>query len=278
MSLKLALDAGHGLSKNKGIPKALDKNQTREWTLNDRIADKLEVALKDYDVSIIRTDDTTGKVDILLNERVRRANEFGADVFISIHHNGGAMLTKAGGTKVFYSSSKAERKVQAQSLYDCLIAQTGLVGNRSTKVSKKAYTVIAKTSMPAFLIENGFMDSKVDAPIILTEEHADKTVLGIVNFLVKEFGIVKKTKEREEKYQSKTMVDITLHQLKKGDYGTQVGTLQNLLLANGYDIGKDGVDNSFGTDTHNAVVNLQKDNGFKANGIVGKDTWPLLLL
>ncbi len=278
MALKLALDAGHGLSSYKGVPKALDKNQTKEWTLNDRIADKLEVALKGYDVSIIRTDDTTGKVDVSLKERYTRANEFGADLFISIHHNGGAMLTNAGGTKVFYSSSKEERKVQAQSLYYCLIAQTGLVGNRSTKVSKKAYTVIAKTTMPAFLIENGFMDSKVDAPIILTEEHADKTVAAIVNFLIKEFGLVKKKTERKEKYQSKNNVKITLHELKKGDYGKQVGTLQMLLQAKGYDIGKSGVDKSFGTDTHNAVVKLQKDNGIKLDGIVRDDVWSLLLL
>ena len=274
MSLKLALDAGHGLSKNKGIPKALDKNQTREWTLNDRIADKLEVALKDYDVSIIRTDDTTGKVDIELNERVRRANEFGADVFISIHHNGGALLTNAGGTKVFYSSSKAERKAQAQSLYDCLIAETGLVGNRSTKVSKKAYTVIAKTSMPAFLIENGFMDSKIDAPIILTEEHADKTVVGIVNFLIKEFGMVKKKVEPTEKYQSKKMVDVQLHQVKKGDVGSHVRILNAILYALGYEV---GLSNVFDEDTEKAVKLEQKAHKLKVDGIVGKDTWGIYM-
>lgn len=278
MAFKLALDAGHGLSSYKGVPKALDKNQTKEWTLNDRIADKLEVALKDYDVSIIRTDDTTGKEDVELAERCSRANEFGADFFISIHHNGGALLTNAGGTKVFYYSSKAERKEQAQSLYDCVVAETGLVGNRSTKVSKKSLYVLRNTDMPALLLENGFMDSKIDAPIILTEEHADKTVVGIVNFLVKEFGIVKKTKEREEKYQSKKMVDIQLHQLKKGDRGTQVETLQRLLASHGFDIGSSGVDGSFGDDTYNAVVKFQEVNGIKANGIVGIDTWSLLLL
>lgn len=275
MALKLALDAGHGLSSYKGIPKALDKNQTKEWTLNDRIADKLEIALKEYDVSIIRTDDTTGKVDIELSERVRRANEFGADVFISIHHNGGALLTNAGGTKVFYSSSKAERKVQAQSLYDCLIAETGLVGNRSTKVSKKAYTVIAKTSMPAFLIENGFMDSKVDAPIILTEEHADKTVVAIVNFLIKEFGMVKKKVEPTEKYQSKKMVDVQLHQVKKGDVGSHVRILNAILYALGYEV---GLSNVFDEDTEKAVKLEQKAHKLKVDGIVGKDTWSALLL
>lgn len=271
MAFKLALDAGHGLSSYKGIPKALDKNQTKEWTLNDRIADKLEVALKDYDVSIIRTDDTTGKEDVSLAERCRRANEFGADFFISIHHNGGALLTNAGGTKVFYYSSKAERKEQAQSLYDCVVAETGLVGNRSTKVSKKSLYVLRNTDMGALLLENGFMDSKIDAPIILTEEHADKTVVGIVNFLIKEFGIVKKQKEElKEKYQSKKMVDIQLHQIKKGDVGNHVRVLNAILYSLGYKV---GTSNVFDEDTEKAVRLEQKAHGLKDDGIVGKDTW-----
>ena len=36
----------------------------------------------------------------------------------------------------------------------------------------------------AFLIENGFMDSRVDTPIILTQEHANKTAKGVVKFIV----------------------------------------------------------------------------------------------
>jgi N-acetylmuramoyl-L-alanine amidase len=275
MALKLALDAGHGLSSYKGIPKALDKNQTKEWTLNDRIADKLEVALIGYDVSIIRTDDTTGKKDISLKERYTKANEWGADVFISIHHNGGALLTNSGGTVIYYSSSKEERKEQAQSLYNLIVTETRLIGNRSSKVIKKDFTVIAKTTMPAFLCELGFMDSKKDAPIILTEEYADQVVVGIVNFLIKEFGLVKKQAERAEKYQSKKTVDITLHQLKKGDYGTQVATLQRLLASHGFDV---SVDKSFGESTHQAAVKFQETNGLKANGIVGNDTWSALLL
>lgn len=273
MALKLALDAGHGLSSYKGIPKALDKNQTKEWTLNDRIADKLEVALKEYDVSILRTDDTTGKVDVSLKDRYTRSNEFGADVFISIHHNGGALQTNSGGTVVYYASSKAERKAQAQSLYDCLIAQTGLVGNRSSKVIKKDFTVIAKTNAPSFLIENGFMDSKKDAPIILTEEHADKTVVAIVNFLVKEFGLEKK--EVKEKYQSKKTVDIAFHYMKKGDIGDQVKFLNHLLSLMGYDV---VVTREFDERTNKAVKEFQKSKGLSADGVVGKDTWSNLLM
>ena len=47
--------------------------------------------------------------------------------------------------------------------------------------------------MPAFLIENGFMDSKTDVPIILTEAHAEKTAKGIVEFLVDTLKLSKKT-------------------------------------------------------------------------------------
>ena len=240
--------------------------------MNDRIADKLELALKDYDVSIIRTDDTTGKEDVSLAERCRRANEFGADFFISIHHNGGALLTNAGGTKVFYYSSKAERKVQAQSLYDCVVAETGLVGNRSTKVSKNSLYVLRNTDMGAVMLENGFMDSKLDYKVILTEEHADKTVVGIVNFLFKEFGIVKKKVEPTEKYQSKKMVDVQLHQIKKGDIGKHVRLLNAILYSHGYEV---GLSNVFDEDTEKAVKLEQKAHKLKADGIVGKDTWSI---
>jgi hypothetical protein len=46
--------------------------------------------------------------------------------------------------------------------------------------------------MPALLIENGFMDSSVDVPIIISQAHAEKTAKGIVNFLVAELKLEKK--------------------------------------------------------------------------------------
>ena len=122
----------------------------------------------------------------------------GADVFISIHHNAGINGKSGGGTQVYYYSSDSKRKGQAQALYDAIVKRTGLVGNRSSKVVKKAFTVIANTKMPAFLLENGFMDSTKDTPVILTEAHADRTAQGILDFLVEEFGLEKR-KETTEK-------------------------------------------------------------------------------
>lgn len=191
--LKIAIDAGHGINTaGKRCMKKLDANETREWVLNDRIADKLEQLLEAYDCVVLRMDDRNGNTDVSLADRVNKANSWGADVYISIHHNAGINGGSGGGTIVFYYSSKDERRVQAEKLYREVVGVTGLVGNRSTKVSKYAYYVIKNTKMPAFLLENGFMDSTTDVPIILSHAHAEKTAKGLLNFLVSEWKLTKK--------------------------------------------------------------------------------------
>lgn len=190
MSIKIAIDAGHGLyTAGKRCIKKLDSNETREWVLNDRIADKLENKLKSYDCEVLRVDDTTGLTDVSLANRVKKANNWGADVYISIHHNAGVNGGSGGGTVVFYYSSNAERKNQAINLYNYIINMTGLRGNRSSKVSKKGYYVLKHTKAESFLIENGFMDSSIDVPVILTEAHANKTAQALLNFLVNQYKL-----------------------------------------------------------------------------------------
>lgn len=181
----IALDAGHGMkTAGKRCLRSLDPNETREWWLNDRIMDKVEAMLQSYDCTVIRVGDTTGAKDISLSSRVKTANTAKADIYISMHHNAGLHGRKGGGTVVFYRSSKPERGVQAQKLYQAIVSRTGLIGNRSSKVIKKGYYVIKNTSMPAFLVENGFMDSPDDLPVILPERHAQKTAEGVVAFLL----------------------------------------------------------------------------------------------
>ena len=88
---KIALSAGHyRYTAGKRIPKKLDKNETREWALNDRICDKIEQKLKAYEgYELLRTDDTTGEKAISVEDRAAAANKFGAEVYIAVHHNAG---------------------------------------------------------------------------------------------------------------------------------------------------------------------------------------------
>lgn len=214
--LTIAIDAGHGLyTAGKRCLKSIDSSETREWYLNDRIADRLEAALKNYDCKVIRVDDTTGKTDIYLSKRCSQANERKADVYISIHHDAGIKGGSGGGTTVYYYSSNPEREAQAKNLYNCVVDATRLKGNRSNPVIKKGFDVLKNTNMDAFLIENGFMDSTHDTPIILTELHANKTVEGLVKFLVTSYGLVKLTNSSVESANTKKI------------YRVQVGAYSN---------------------------------------------------
>lgn len=186
----IALDAGHGLhTPGKRCLKAIDPAETREWILNARVADLTQELMAAYDCIVIRVDDTTGAKDIKLSARTKAANAAGADIYISIHHNAGINGGTGGGTVVYYYSSAAARPLQAQHLYDAVTTRTGMFGNRSNKVIKRGFYVIKHTTMPAFLIENGFMDSRTDTPIILTQAHAERTAQGIVNFLAAELSL-----------------------------------------------------------------------------------------
>lgn len=214
--LTIAIDAGHGLyTAGKRCLKSIDSSETREWYLNDRIADKFEVMLNNYNCKVIRVDDTTGKADVSLSKRCSQANERKADVYISIHHDAGIKGGSGGGTTVYYYSNSDERKAQAKNLYECIVDATGLKGNRSNPVIKNGFYVLKNTNMDAFLIENGFMDSTHDTPIILTELHANKTVEGLVKFLVTNYGLIKLTNSSNENESAKKI------------YRVQVGAYSN---------------------------------------------------
>lgn len=197
--LRLALGAGHYLgTPGKRCLKSIDPNETKEWVLNDRICDYVEGLLAFYEgVEICRMDDTTGQHDVPLENRKQMSSEFGADIYLSVHHNAGISGGAGGGTMVFHYNTSVN-KAQAQRIYDAIVNRTGLRGNRSTPVANgnHLYECYAPT-MASYIIENGFMDSTTDTPIILTDEHARKTAQGIVDFLVAEYNLVKKAPEPE---------------------------------------------------------------------------------
>lgn len=191
----IALDAGHGMgTPGKRCLKSLDPNETREWFLNDRIADMVEADLAAYDCRVLRVGDTTGARDVPLSSRVKTANTGKADIYISIHHNAGINGRTGGGVTVhYYSAGKSDRVEKARRLYNAVIKQNGLAGNRSQKtVPSNNLYVLKHTSMAALLLENGFMDSTTDTSVILTQEHAKKTAQGIVAFLADELQLTRR--------------------------------------------------------------------------------------
>ena len=68
-----------------------------------------------------------------------------------------------------------------------------------------------------------------------------------------------------------------MRMLKTGDKGYQVWVLQTLLIARGFSCGETGADSDFGSATKAAVLNFQRANSLKDDGIVGPLTWAKLL-
>lgn len=199
MAFKIALTAGHYMgTQGKRCLKKLDPKETREWWLNDRIADKVEKLLKGYTgYELIRTDDTTGKKDISLTARTNAANNFKADFYLSIHHNAGVNGGKGGGiVSIVYTKAQAKSIEWQKDLYNALIDATGLKGNRATPTPKMNLHEVRETTMPAVLLELGFMDSATDVPVILTEKFADQCAAAIVSVLVKRGGLKEKPVEQ----------------------------------------------------------------------------------
>jgi len=190
---KLALDAGHGLyTKGKEIPAYMGKYPLqKEWQLNSRICDYMQEMLKAYkNVEVLRLDDVTGKTDVTLKVRTAKANSWGADFLLSEHHNAGINGGTGGGVVVYtYPKTSKENVRRQKDLYAEIIKHTGLKGNRSTPIASANLHMVRESLMPAILIESGFMDSKTDVPIIITEEFAKANAKAQVEFLVEEFNL-----------------------------------------------------------------------------------------
>lgn len=165
---KFVVDAGHagfGVTAGKRTP-----DGEYEWNFNNIIATALTNELLKYkNVRVKRSDDPTGRTDIPLGERVDMANDWGADAFFSIHHNAyqgiWAMHT---GTETYTANvaSKTSEEL-AKIAHKTVVKEYGLY-NRGLK--KAPFYVIKYTKMPAFLLECGYMDSKIDIKVMRKDE------------------------------------------------------------------------------------------------------------
>ena len=228
---KIVLDAGHGINTaGKRCLKSIDPKETREWSLNSRICNKIQSYLTAYEgYSLLRVDDTTGKTDISKETRVKNANNFKADFYLSIHANAGIKGGKGGGI-VAYTYTKVDKTTAEwqKELYNAIINATGLKGNRATPLGKADFYVLRKTKMSAVLLECGFMDSTTDVPIILTDDFADKVAKAIVDVIVKKGGLTKK---------KTTQPTNKIYKVQVGAFSNKSNAekLQNELKNKGYD-------------------------------------------
>ena len=184
MAKILVLDAGHAtvtlgkqtMNGSRGIVK--------EWTMNNNVCNKIANILKDYDVTIYRTDDTSGKTDISLSERVKRCNNYKPDLFVSIHQNAGGGT----GTEVYWHTrGTAEDKKVASIVAPKLASKTGM-RNRGVKQARFA---VLGCNATAILVEGGFMDTKADYEIITSDKGQQQYAEAVAESIIEYLGLKK---------------------------------------------------------------------------------------
>lgn len=261
MSFKIALDAGHYLkTPGKRCLKKLDPNQTREWVLNDRVARHFAEAAEQYEgVEILRVDDITGAKDVSLKNRCRAANAWGADLYLSIHHNAGINGGSGGGIVAFSYKENSVGAAYRDTIYDACVAAGGLVGNRAEPKQAYGFYVLKNTDAPAVLMEYGFMDSRTDVPVILTDGYAKAMAMATMEAIAYEakLGVRKPT------------AAVELPVLQRGDKGDAVKVMQTLLTMRGFDCDADG---SFGPATKQQLQEFRP-----GDGICDGAAWEALL-
>lgn len=185
--MKIGLDAGHGLrTAGKQTPDGI-----KEWTLNDKVRDKVVEILKDYDVEIIHTDNNEGNKDEALGMRRSTYVDDRVDAFVSMHHNAyNGKWNNATGVEVYVDKSytSADMKL-AKAIYKNLPNYTGLKGRG---IKKENFTVINQNKVPAVLVEGGFMDGTIDNPVITSEKGQDAYARAVAEGLIEFLGLKKK--------------------------------------------------------------------------------------
>lgn len=180
----IVLDAGHG-----GIDPGAIRGSTYEKNLNFTILNNYaKTYFEKSDIKVYYTRLTDVKID--LYERADFAAEVGADLFISLHMNANNS-SSVSGTQVFYSSMN--NKKNAASLNSYLLATTlaknlsQTMGTKNRGASSSEFVVVKYNTVPAVLIELGFLTNTSDLNKLTNASYQKKAAETIYNTVAEIF-------------------------------------------------------------------------------------------
>ena len=187
MAIKIFIDQGHNpTNPNAGA----EANGVREQDVNYEVGVRLAALLNsnpNFEARLSRNTPTeqlgTSTTTSLL-ARVTGANEWGADFFISLHCNINENTTVSG-SEAYVIRSESPAYYMATQILEGLHNATGLP-NRGVMVRTNLY-VLRNTSMPATLIEMGYLSNPNDAYLLSTDPQS--FARGIYNGILAYYGL-----------------------------------------------------------------------------------------
>ena len=187
MSYLIALDDGHGMSTSgKRTPYIEELGRfVHENEFNNAVVGYLNLALQRCNLKTVLVAPTDA--DTSLASRVNTANSLKADLYISIHYNaldGVFDGNDPSGLSVYHYPTSVNGKKLATCIHKYLVNGTKQI-DRGIKTA--GFYVLKYTDMPAVLSENGFMDNKTEALLMVNvdyqKEVAEEHCQGICEYL-----------------------------------------------------------------------------------------------
>ncbi len=185
--MKVCLDPGHG-----GYDPGAVGNGLKEKDLTLDICLRLKPLLEANKMSVILTRDgdyAPGRLEKDLDGellvRVKIAEDFKADLFVSVHINAGGGT----GTEVLIQGTGGQAEMVAGKVLAYLVRAGDWV-NRNVKVQN--VLVMRETSMPAIHTENGFIDNAIDAAKLKDSNFRQLLAVAHAKGICDYFGVVYK--------------------------------------------------------------------------------------
>lgn len=163
--MRIFIDPGHG-GRDPGAVYGQMKEKEIVFSIANILYDKLDT--RGYEVKFSRVSDYY----VYNADRAQEANNWGADVFVSIHTNADPDDDNPGdpqakGTEIWIYPGSQKGRLLALCLAHAIPEH--FPGRRFRGIKEARFTVLVRTKMPAVLIEVGFLDtdesSKLDSLI-----------------------------------------------------------------------------------------------------------------
>lgn len=156
---KVFIDAGHGGHDSGALG---NKSKEKDNCLNIVVALGKKLKEQGYTVKQSRTTDKF----LSLTERTNMANDWDADIFISVHNNSGASSATGFESYIYNGGVSTQTKNLQTNVHDAIARSIG-TPNRGKKSANLA--VVRQTKMSAVLIEYAFITNKQDEKMLINQ-------------------------------------------------------------------------------------------------------------
>jgi len=157
-----------------------------EKEINLAVVLKLKELLEEQGIRVVLTRDKD--IFMKLEERVQIANGEKADLFISIHCNYYEKDSSIYGLECYYCKSGEEGKHYAEKIMETIEESKNIV---SRNVKPADYYILKNTTVPAVLVEIGYLSNYNERNQLMSEEYQEKLAGELVKGIVK--GMEEKT-------------------------------------------------------------------------------------